>query len=356
MKRIISIVLMAALCLTMLGSCAKKSDARPFDYDLSKHITLGEYVGMEYTFSVPEVTEQAVAEYINKALSEKGYGEQKEITDRAAQNGDTVNIDFEGKINGTAFEGGTSKGYDLVLGSNSFIEGFEAGLVGVKAGETVDLNLKFPENYGKEDLNGKDVVFTVKVNKITATVYPELTDEIVSELSDKKTVDEYMTYANEQVKSSNEAAALNEKESSIWAKVVENVKVNSLPEDEIENYKKLIIETYDEMAQQQYGMSYQDYLSQATGQSLEDIDDVLTQQAEGAVKEYMTIVAIAREQNLELTEEQYQEELAKYAKNNGYSTTEEFKAAINESQFYLSLLIEKVMDFVVENAVEVKGA
>ena len=111
---------------------AKSKTERPFNYDLSKYITLGEYTGIEYTYSVDEVTPEAVTSYTNEAMSQKGYGEVVEVTDRAVQNGDTVNLKFVGKMNGEEFEGGSSDSYDLVIGSNTFIDGFEAGLIGVK--------------------------------------------------------------------------------------------------------------------------------------------------------------------------------------------------------------------------------
>lgn len=353
MKRLISALVAMTLMLTLACGCAKKSGL-PYDYDVTKYVTLGDYVGIEYTYEEAEVTDKAVDDYIRAALIEEGYGEDKEIKDRAIQNGDTVNIKFVGKLDGKEFEGGSSESYDLVIGSNSFIEGFEAGLVGVKLGETVDLNLKFPDNYGKEELNGKPVVFTVTVNSIKVKVYPELTDEIVSELSDKKTVAEYLEFVNSEVAAQNKQNAVNEKENEIWTKIVEKVTVTKLPEDEVKHQKELITESYDKAADQQYGTTYEEVLKQMYGMTAEEIDAELTTQAESAVKEYLTIVAIARDQDLDVTKEEYQKEADKYAAANSYASTDEFLKAIDESQFYLTLLIERVMDFVVENAVEVK--
>ncbi len=352
MKKIVSLILVLVLSMTLLCGCKKESSSRPFDYDLSKYITLGDYVGIEYTYEVQPVTQEGIDNFVNSALTEKGYGEEKTITDRAVKVGDTVNIAFEGKLDGKTFEGGSSESYDLVIGSNSFIEGFEDGLVGAKTGEKRSLNLKFPENYGKDELNGKDVVFDVTVKSIKAKVYPELTDKIVSEISDKKTVDEYLKYANEQVLAQNEQNAKNKMESDVWTKVISNVKVTSLPEEEIKNYKKLILENYDKSAQSQYGMSYEELLK-AYGKTLDDIDAELVTQAEQAVKEYMTIVAIARAEDLDITDEEYNKQLVEYAESNGYKSAKEFQEAIDESQFYLTLVIEKVMDFVVENATNV---
>ncbi len=352
MKRILCAILTLLLTVTMVCGCKKQESIRPFDYDLSKHITLGKYVGVEYTYEVAEVTDESITSYINSALSEKGYGEEKEITDRAVQNGDTVNIDFVGTKDGVAFEGGSSQGHDLVIGSGSFIDGFESGLVGAKKGEKRTLDLTFPENYGNEELNGAAVKFDVTINSIKTKVYPELTDAIVAEISDKKTVAEYREYANAQVLAQNQQAATNKMESDIWSKIVSDTKAKSLPEKEIENYKNLILENYEQAAQSQYGVSYEEVLK-ASNLTLDDIDEELTAQAEQAVKEYMTVVAIARDQDLELTDEEYEKELSNYATSNGYKSAKEFKDAIDESQFYLSLVINRVMDFVVENAVNI---
>ncbi len=348
MKRIISAILIFVLCFTLLCGC-KKETKRPFDYNIEKYITLGDYVGITYTYEVADVTDAQITSYVNSALSEKGY-ESVETVTRAVQNGDTVNIDFKGTKDGVAFEGGTSQGYDLVIGSNSFIDGFESGLVGAKTGETRTLDLKFPENYGNEELNGQKVQFEVKINSVKTTVYPELTNEIVAEISDKSTVDEYMAYVNEQAKAQNEQTAIDQMESQIWTKIVNNAKVKSLPEKEIKTYKELILDTYEQEAQSQYQVSYEELLK-AYGKTLDDIDAELTKQAEQTVKEYMIIVAIARDQDIDITDEEYEKELANYATANGYSSAKEFADAIDESQFYLTLIINKVMDFVVENAV-----
>lgn len=352
MKKKIAVIAVFIIVLTLISGCKGKSN-RPFDYDISKYIALGDYIGIEYTYSVEEVTEEAINSYINSALADKGYGEESDVTDRAVQNGDEVNISFVGRMNGEEFEGGSSDSYDLLIGSNSFIDGFEAGLVGVNKGETKVLDLKFPDDYGNEELNGKDVEFTVTVNSITTIVYPELTDEIVKEISDCQTVDEYNTYVNDQVQLTNEQNATNDKEMQIWNKIVENTTVYSYPENELTKYKEIILDSYDQSAQSQFGMSYEEFLKQAYNKTLEDIDDEIMEQVKATVKDYMTVVAIARDQDLDLTDEEYQSELESYAKSNGYSDTQEFLDAIDESQFYLSLLINRVMDFVVDNAVQI---
>lgn len=349
MKRTISIILILVIALSLLCGCKKESN-RPFDYDLSKYITLGEYKGIEYTYKVEPVTQEGIDDYINSALVQKGYGEEKTITDRAVKVGDTVNISYVGTKDGVAFEGGTADNHNLTIGSGAFIPGFEDGLVGAKTGEKRTLNLTFPENYHNEELKGQAVVFEVTVNSIKGKVYPELTDVIVAEISDKKTVDEYLEYVNAQVLLQNTQNAENKKESDIWQSILANVTVSSYPEKEVKRYKEMILKDNDNKAQAQLGISFEEYLKTYYGQTLEDAEPELIKSAEQAVKEYMTMVAIARAEGIEITDAEYNDQLVKLAEQNGYKSAKEFQDAIDEKQFYLSLLVDKVLPFVVENA------
>ena len=146
------------------------------------------------------------------------------------EDGDTVNIDYVGSVDGVEFDGGNTQGMgtDLVIGSGSYIDDFEDQLIGAHPGDQVDVYVTFPEDYGVEELNGKDVEFTVTVNSISTLVYPELTDDIVKEISDCETVDEYITYANDQVKLNNEQQANDKKETEIWKKIVETQDIGEM--------------------------------------------------------------------------------------------------------------------------------
>lgn len=363
MKRIVSAIALIAMTLSLICGCKNESDSKtPFAYNLDKYVTLGNYIGVEYTYEEAPVTDELVTSYINTMLSQKGYGEQKEFTEGTVKVGDTANIDFEGLRDGVAFEGGTAKGSDLVIGSGTFIDGFEDGLVGVSVGETVTLDLTFPDPYpNNPDLAGKPVQFIVKVNSIKTTVYPELTVDIVREISDLESTDEhiiddYMAYVKEQVALFNKQNAIDEKESEIWSKIIEGTTIKSYPESEVEKYKEKTLKRMDEMVAQQYGagLTYEDYLKQAEGLTLEDVDADLTAEAQRVVKEYMTVVAIARDQDLVPTEEEFQTEYKTYADKSGYSSVDELLKTMDEEQFRMSIIVNKVMDFVVENAVEVK--
>ena len=163
------------------GSGAGTESTALKDMDVDKYVTLGEYKGLAVTVDTVEVDEDEWDSLVNNVYYGNITAENGGITDRAVETGDTVNIDYEGKKDGVAFDGGTAQGYDLTIGSGSFIDGFEDGLIGVMPGETVDLDLSFPEVYpNNPDLAGQPVVFTVTVNYIQPAQDGQLDDEVIS--------------------------------------------------------------------------------------------------------------------------------------------------------------------------------
>ena len=207
-KRLIAAIAVCALSVSAIGcgsgtGTAKNSKIR--SYDVEKYVTLGDYDGMEVEVAGDfDVSDDEVVDYINGMLT---YYPSYEDTDKqTVEEGDCVNIDYEGKKDGVAFDGGTAQGYVLEIGSGTFIEGFEEGLIGVNVGDTVDLNLTFPENYQSADLAGADVVFTVTVNKIVKKVeasYDQLTDEYVASNLNYESVDALYNETKSYLESSN---------------------------------------------------------------------------------------------------------------------------------------------------------
>ena len=193
MKRIVAAVLSLCVILSLVCSCnTTKKQPRYYDYtDLSQYITVANYKGIKLDFKSEEFQSALTLRYNDDLKSLNMYDKKIMPQGTAIKNGDTAQIDYEGKLNGVAFEGGTAKNYSLVIGSHSFIDGFESGLIGVKSGETVDLNLTFPENYQSADLAGKAVVFTVTVNKVVRFVYKEMTDTFAREIGNYKNLEEY---------------------------------------------------------------------------------------------------------------------------------------------------------------------
>lgn len=274
------LLLVALLCTSMaLSGCgSKKTTQIKTDYDLDKCITLGTYSGIE-----------------------------KEAVGDTVKEGDTVNIDFVGKKDGEAFEGGTGNS-DLTIGSGQFIPGFEEGLIGVKVGDTVDLDLTFPEEYqNNPDLAGQAVVFTVTVNSIV------------------------------------------EDENAVWDAAVENATVNEYPDSEMENaYTNM--ENYYKNIAEYYQMEYADFLAQLST-SEDTFREDLKEVAEASVKEKLVALAIVKAENLEISDKEYEEKTAEYVENYGFESKEAMIEAVTEEALMEQMLMEKARQFVLDNAV-----
>lgn len=323
---------------------------KAYDYKLDKYITLGEYKGVKYTPASEEVTDSDIENAVKSAMSSAGLSSSADVTDRPAQMGDTVNIDFEGLLDGVAFQGGTASNYLLELGSGKFIAGFEEGLVGVSVGETVALNLKFPENYGKQDLNGKDVVFNVTVNSITETIYPELTNENVKEISEYDTVDAYKEYLKTALAESKKTEAQNSKINDCWKTVVSAAQVSSYPEDEFQRYYNQIVTTYTSYAQS-YNAQFSDFLSQYLGMTEDQFYAEAKNTAEQGVKEEMVAIAVARAEKLEFTGEEFVAKCEEFAEQRGYESAEALVEQVGLDKVIAVAYIEKVQSFIADNAV-----
>ena len=199
------------------------------------YVTITKYKGVEIDkVDADTVSDNDVEAQINSVLQSKST--TTEVTDRAAQTGDTVTIDYEGKKDGEAFKGGTATDAQLTLGSGQFIDGFEDGVVGHNIGDTFDLDLTFPENYGNEDLAGQAVVFTVTLKGISQTDVPELTDEFVQSVSDtSKTVEEYKKEIKKSLKKNGKENQQNTIKENAWKAVLENTTVNKYPKKDLKN-------------------------------------------------------------------------------------------------------------------------
>ncbi len=329
------------------------------DYDLDKLVTLGNYVGNTIEATKTEITDEAVESSLKSAYASNPL--MKDVTDRAVENGDTVDINFEGKYADTleAFEGGTSENYPLVIGSGSFIDGFEDGLIGVKIGETVDLNLTFPENYQATDLAGKDVIFTVKVNSIQVAE-EEPSDEWVASLGleDAKTLEEYKAQLKEELEADAEEEYKAEVMNQAIEVAVDNATVEEVPEELYNRYSKMVnssVESYIQQLYYTYGVQttvdeYITSLMQSNGISgtVEDyISDIVTQQT----KRSMIVQAIANKEGIEASEEEVDDMIRTYYDSyysQMYSTFEEFKATLDTEDYRETILTDKVAEFLVE--------
>ncbi len=335
MKKLGLLFVLMLCCVALLCSCSKKEEKK-YDYDLSEYITLGDFPNVKLD---EEELQELIDESVDTIVAD--YVTTKEITDRGVIEGDTVNIDYEGKINGETFEGGSATGSDLVIGSDSFIAGFEDGLIDKKTGDKVTLNLKFPDDYQSADVAGKDVEFAVTINKITTKFTPSITDEMVKEKTDFENVDDY-------IKSEREKYA----ENIIWEQYKKSCKVLKYPEAEVKEYYDQMVESYSSMAVS-YGMTLQDIVSMYFGYT--NIDDFLSYvmtSAMTSVKEEMVIYyTIEKYEELDVDEDKYEEIGLELAKEAGYTTLKEYEEYIGEENVKHQIR----MDNIIEKALEANG-
>ena len=364
-KKLIFLVL--SLSILLAGGCGKKDEinndtnqknetnetnkTNEKDYVVSDHIKLGQYKGVEVTVEYLEVTEEDIEYAIQMDLEEAAT--LVEVTDRTSvESGDTVNIDFKGMLDGVAFEGGTLTDFDLVIGSGQFIEGFEEKLIGVNVGETVELDLTFPEAYSSnEELAGQDVVFEVTVNAIQKMVTPELTDEFVKEHTDFETVDAYRESIRERLEKEYADTMKRNKTRNVLNAIIENAEIISYPQTITNRIEENMISEQTSYASM-YGMELEDFLVGMYGMTLEQFNIEIASIAEEAAAQQLVIEAIMEAENIEFTEQEFQEGVSRLSIEFGYEE-EEFVSTYGEDAIRETLIWEKVLDYVSAEAIEV---
>lgn len=319
MKRILSVLIICLILVSTLTACG--SDTILFSgVNFSKYVDLGEYTGIEVDTSSDTLKGYYKDEILGDIASKNLY---VKITEGKVKDGDTVYIDYVGKKDGVAFEGGTAKNYPLTIGSGSFIDGFEDGLIGVEIGSTVDLNLKFPENYGNEELNGAAVVFTVKVNYVSTTEQRK-PEEYYSDLG-FKTLKNY--------------------EDDVWVRAIKQYLIETLYNDsEIKGYPEkateLIYAHNENLAnnaiKNQYGVDLETFVT-GNGISMETYkNNIITNEIEPEIEVPMIYYYILENENIKITSKMLEERITKEAN------------IINEEKGYRDLFIEQYGKFSVE--------
>lgn len=377
MKKRLTAVLSAVLAVSMLAGCGKAADGNSgnksetgtvqtedknettgtdaavnihlSDVDVESYVTLtGEYKGLALTvLPKTEITEEqaeslALNVYNGSLTAEYG------ITDRAVAQGDTVNIDYAGTQDVVAFEGGTADNQSLVIGSGSFIEGFEDGLVGVMPGETVELNLTFPEDYRNADMAGVEVVFTVTVNFIYLSSGEEMSDEAITAMSEGEyaTVDAFREYCRSYLEASAEYQYKTDKETAVITALDAIASFESLPEELIAKYEANVLKTLEQQAAQSgvdvdtfcmyyYQMDSASYVESA---------------AESGVKQSLIFQYIANKEGLHISDEELDESLQLFVEENELESVETLLEGADKEDFREYFMFEKVVDFVFENA------
>jgi len=345
-KRIISMLCVLCLGCTVFAGCSKKETDHGdfYPYNLDSFVELGEYWDIDFKPLDPTVTDKDVEEKIKSEL-ERLKQTTKELKDGAIVNGDVANIDYKGFSNGQQFEGGTAEGYYLKIGSGTFIDGFEEGLVGKKAGDEVTLNLTFPSTYHQTTLAGKEVIFEVKINSVTQTVYPKLTDELCDKISSVKTVSEYKKQIYDKLVIE-KAEQVNDKNvESLVSSVLDVCNVRNYPKKEVKDYTSRLIEQYRTIAGNN-GLTLEAYLGY-NNYSVEAFEDLMEDNAKKLVAKEIVFLVIADKEGIELTEEDFEAGLKKHMEENNQVSKELFLEKIGEDKFRGILLIDKTIDYMI---------
>lgn len=309
-------------------------------------VQLGDYKGLEIEKQNSELTEEDLQEAIDHSLGHLADMVVKE--DGAVEENDTVNIDFDGYVDGEQFEGGQAEGYDLEVGSGSFIPGFEDQLVGMKTGEEKDVVVTFPEEYHAEELAGKEATFKTKVNEIKYKELPELNDEIANELdSDANSVDEYKDNLRKRLSEQKAEEAENVEKEEAINKATENVTID-IPQAMIDTELDRMVQEFGQRIQQQ-GLDLQTYF-QISGQDESQLREQMKDDAEQRIKTNLTLSAIADKENIEATDEDIDKELEKMSKQFNISV-EDIKQTLGNTDIIKNdVRIQKVIDLIRDNA------
>ena len=312
-------------------------------------VTLGEYKGIAVAKEAVEVTDEDIMDALK--AEQKKNATLEVVTDRAVQEGDTAIIDFEGFVDGVAFEGGKGEAYPLVIGSGQFIPGFEEQLIGASTGDSVDVNVTFPEQYQAENLAGKPALFKVKVNEIKCEVLPEIDDDFASDVSEFDTLDEYKESLAKELADKKEEAAKTAREDAIVDKLVEGMTVE-IPQAMIDTQADNMVEDFA-MNLRSQGLSIEQY-TQMLSTTRDGLAEQMKPQAEKRIKVRLALEAVAKAENIEATEDEFKAEIDKMADMYKMEAEKilEYLGEAEKEQIKKDIAVQKAVDFIVENAVE----
>lgn len=316
---------------------------------LKPEVTLGEYKGLK----VDKISNRVTQKEIEEKLKEEQEKNARTITveGRPVQDKDEIILDFEGFVDGVAFEGGKGENYPLVIGSGSFIPGFEEQLVGVNPEEEVEVKVTFPEEYQAEDLKGKDAVFKCTVHEIKAKELPELDDEFASEVSEFDTLDEYKADIKEKIKEKKISEGKSKQEDQAVEQAIENAQME-IPEAMIDTQARQMANDFSQRIQQQ-GLTLEQYF-QFTGMTAEKMLEELKPQAVKRIQTRLVLEAIAAAENIEVSDERLDEELQKMA--DAYKMEvdklKEFMGENEKKQMKEDIAVQEAVTFLVENSVD----
>ena len=312
-------------------------------------VTLGEYKGVEVEKSDVEVTDEDINKEVDK--ERENNSRTIDVDDRAVESGDIIKLDFDGSVDGVPFAGGKAENYTLTIGSGSFIPGFEDQLIGTKIGEDKDVTVTFPEDYHEKSLAGKEAVFKCKVNAITVKELPDADDEFASEVSEFETLAEYKEDIKKKLTEKKEKEARAKKEAQAVEKAVENATME-IPDAMIDTQVQSMMEDFARRMQSQ-GLSLEQYF-QFTGMDAKKMHDQMKPEALKRIQNSLVLEAVAKAENIEISDEKVDEEIAKMAE--AYKMeVEKLKGIIGDSerdQMKKDLAVQAAADLIADAAKE----
>ena len=317
--------------------------------EVKPEFELGNYKGIEIAKADYNVSEEDVESTLKDMVNKNAR--LVSVEDRAIENGDTAVIDFEGFESGVAFEGGKGENYPLTIGSGSFIPGFEEQLIGAEPEKEVEVKVTFPEDYHAEDLKGKEAVFKCTVHEIKAKELPELDDEFASEVSEFDTLDELKADIKAKIKEQKVNDGKRAQEDAAVDAIIESAKMD-LPEAMVDTQARQMLDEFAQRMQQQ-GLTLDQYM-QFTGMTADKMMDELRPQAEKRIKTRLVLEAIAKAENIEITDEKLDEEIAKMAEAYQMEADKlkSFMGDKEKEQMKQDMAVQEAITFVVDNAVE----
>ena len=312
-------------------------------------VTLGEYKGLE----VDKISTRVTQKEVDAKVQEEAEKNARTITveDRPVHDGDEVILDFEGFVDGVAFEGGKGENYPLTIGSGSFIPGFEEQLVGAEAEKEVEVNVTFPEDYHAEDLKGKAAVFKCTIHEIKAKELPEIDDEFAAEVSEFDTLEEYKADIKAKIKEQKASEGKTKQEDQVVEQAVKNAEYE-IPKAMIETQALQMVEDFGQRIQSQ-GLTMEQYF-QFTGMTADKMLEEMRPQAIKRIETRLVLEAIAKAENIEISDEKLDEELAKMAEayKMEVDKLKEFMSDNEKKQMKEDMAVQEAVTFLVENAVE----
>lgn len=353
---VVAIVAVIAIILVFVNN----KQSKEYNYDLSKYVKVGNYKGLEYASQKASVTDEEVDVEIQRRLQKAAKTENSKTG--KVENGDTINISFVGKIDGKEFEGGSSESTDITVGTTQMIDGFVEGLIGKNVGESVTLNLKFPDDYGKTDLQGKAVEFKVTINSKKKISVPKLNKEFVKKNSKYTTVKEYKEGVKKELLNQKQKSLDSTVKQELWSRIIDKSKAKKYPEKELNeamSQANKLEESYKAQAQN-YGMEWETYLKTVMRTDKKGFEKLKQEYAKNIVFNRMVMYSIARSENISLSNREYKKEILKILEDNGYDE-ESFKKAFgkdietyaDEQNWRQKILFDKVLDKVMKDGKKV---